>query len=139
MHRYAIIGENGVVLTPVIRSYKDSSLVEIPANVSVAAGWHWDGKVFTAPAPVPEVIRIISRRAFFERLPDGVAVLINESTNPNVKKVNIGMNLSNYVDLDSYPAIHDLGELMLAGMITDVQMVGMLVDGKIYEKYNGVL
>lgn len=100
--------------------------------------------MFTTSAPldvdvVNDDIRIISLRAFFERLPSGVAVSIDESTNLDVKTVNAGLKLSAYVDLDSFIVLRDLGVLVQESELTQEQADAMQVNGQVYEKYSGVL
>ena len=100
----------------------------------------WEIRVNTpiTPEPLP-AIRIISLRAFFERLPSGVGVSIEESTDVDVKTVNIGLKLTGYADLDSFITLRDLGVLVQKSELSQEQADAMLIDGQIYEKYNGVL
>lgn len=98
--------------------------------------------VFTDPVIeiiVVDPIRIISVRAFFERLPSTARKSMTASTNADVIDILKGIQLIDYVDLDGLLVLRDLGVLVQAGELTQIQADAMLVDGQVYEAYNGTL
>ena len=85
-------------------------------------------------------IRIIGLRAFFERIPKASRKLIRKSNEEDVRDVMEGMRYLNYVDLDSPITTRDLNTLLAYGMITQDDIdTKLIIDGQVYEKYNGVL
>ncbi len=91
--------------------------------------------------PIPEIpIRVISLRAFFERIPSASRKLIKKSNSEGVQDVMEGLRLSTYVDLDSPITTRDLTTLITEIMVTQDEVNTLiLIDGQEYEKYNGVL
>lgn len=88
---------------------------------------------------IEKPIRVISVRAWFERIPKTARKAIRKSQDEDVIDVMEGLGYVTYVDLDSLITLRDVGILMTAGLLTQEEVDSMLVDGQDYEKYNGVL
>ena len=93
-----------------------------------------------AQPEVADSVRIISVRAFFERLPKAAAKAIKKSNDEDVQYVNSGLAYVAYIDLDSPVTTRDLTTLMDASILTQDEVDNLiLVDGESYELYKGVL
>lgn len=84
-------------------------------------------------------IRLISVRAFMQRLAQTERTDMRNSTDDIIVDMMDDLRMSTYVDLDGASLLPGLGYANSLGLIAAHQLVDMVIDGTEAESYNGVL
>lgn len=108
----------------------------------IYADYHGDLEFTPQPAPAAPIIRNITKRAFWERLPRPARDAMRVSTDDKVLDVHEGLPLAAYVGLDSPVTKRDLDILVAAEDVPISQEyvdTVMLANGQDYEEWNGIL
>jgi len=90
------------------------------------------------PIEVP-AIRIITVRAFMQRLLQSERIALRASTDDMIVDAMDDLRMSTYVNLDDNGMAAGLGYLVAQGLIAASQATDLLVDGTEAEAYRGVL
>ena len=101
---------------------------------------HTQVRQYFAPVtPVEIGIRMITTRAFMQRLSQSERIALRASTNDIVVDMLDDIRMASYIDLDNAALAAGLGYLDSLGLIATAQVTDMVLDGTELEAYRGVL
>ncbi len=125
MNRYAILDPSGVVINiGVAHTPIETSWIVIPDGLPVAQGWTYDGETFFSGS-IDDEPRLITQLAFLNRLTDEEAISVDlASIGATVEAATIRrylskVNAAEFIDLDDTNLINGLGNLELAGLLSE--------------------
>ena len=141
MNNLAVI--KNLIVTNIIVANDPADFPDYVDVTSIPCGIGWtdneDG-TFSAPAAIVNpASRIISTRAFMQRLSQAERIALRGSADDIVIDMMEDLRMASYVDLDVAMLAVGLGYIESLGLIATSQLTDMSIDGTAAEQYNGIL